>query len=413
MGLIVGLELSDGRSAAPLVRSVRALLDFLFLAQYPVHTDETLGLLQSALDRFHENKDIFIHLGIRNNFNLPKLHFAKHYMLKIKHFGTTDNFNTEYTERLHIDLAKDAYRATNRKNEYAQMTMWLERKEKISRHERYIRWRLDSAISLTTTPREWITPGLSIDREMHVSKRPNVRRVVLDDFVAKYGATYFREAFARFITLTRYPNLSATQLERQIWGVEMPTQNFWVWHHIKFLSTDPFTLSTSTADTIHANSVAQRFDTALIRLNDEPKGIHGAYYVLISFSHLMHCFVIDFRVGRIRAVFSMPPKTHQRIFPGGITPIHLVYVEWYTRFPRNPEPNHLMYKISIERDRSSASGHGIGSIIPLSDVVRSVHLFPAFGPFAPINWTSSSVLDHASTFYVNPFTDRHLYRLIG
>jgi len=33
----------------------------------------------------------------------------------IELFGTTDNYTTEYTERLHIDLAKDAYRATNMK----------------------------------------------------------------------------------------------------------------------------------------------------------------------------------------------------------------------------------------------------------------------------------------------------------
>jgi hypothetical protein len=109
----------------------------------------------------------------------------------------------------------------------------------------------------------------------------------------------------------------------------------------------------------------------------------------------------------------MPHMTHQRIFPGGTTPEHLVYVEWYTKFPRNPDPNHLMYKISLERDRASPSGNGIGSIVPLSDIVRSVHLFPAFGLSAPADWTSSNVLDHANTFYVNPFTDRHLYRLIG
>jgi hypothetical protein len=287
IGLIIGLELGDGRSTAPLVCSVRALLDFLFLAQYPVHTDETLELLQNALNRFHENKEIFIHLGVRNNFNLPKLHFANHYVHKIKHFGTTDNFNTEYTERLHIDLAKDAYRATNRKDEYVQMTAWLERKEKIARHEQFIQWRLDSATSHPSSLREWITPGLSIDRQMHVSKRPSVRRVALDDLVTKYGAAYFREALARFITLARYPNLSATQLERLIWGVEMPAQNFWVWHHIKFVSTDPFTLSTNTADTIHANSVAQRFDSALIRVDDELNGIHSAYPTLVLFSLLI------------------------------------------------------------------------------------------------------------------------------
>jgi hypothetical protein len=90
-----------------------------------------------------------------------------------------------------------------------------------------------------------------------------------------------------------------------------------------------------------------------------------------------------------------------------------VYVEWYTNFAQNPDPNHRMYKISVARDRSNTSGRGIGSIVQLSDVVRSVHLFPVFGPFAPIDWTCANVLDQADTFYVNPFTDRHLYRLFG
>ncbi|KAG2059404.1 hypothetical protein BDR06DRAFT_851001, partial [Suillus hirtellus] len=77
-------------------------------------------------------------LGIQNNFNLPKLHAAWHYMSMIQAFGTTDNYNTEYTEHLHIDLAKDAYCATNHKDEFVQMTQWLERKEKIIQHERYV-----------------------------------------------------------------------------------------------------------------------------------------------------------------------------------------------------------------------------------------------------------------------------------
>ncbi|THG94848.1 hypothetical protein EW026_g6702 [Hermanssonia centrifuga] len=120
------------------LRAVRALMDFVYLAQYPIHSDESLAAMEDALQRFHDDKDTFIVLGIRMDFNLPKLHFLRHYLLFIYRFGTTDNFNTEYTERLHIDFAKEAYRASNRKNEYLQMTLWLERKEKVLRHERYI-----------------------------------------------------------------------------------------------------------------------------------------------------------------------------------------------------------------------------------------------------------------------------------
>lgn len=46
--------------------------------------------------------------------------------MMIQMFDTMDNYNTEYTEQLYIDLAKDAYHAMNHKDEYMQMTLWLE-----------------------------------------------------------------------------------------------------------------------------------------------------------------------------------------------------------------------------------------------------------------------------------------------
>ncbi|KAG1837613.1 hypothetical protein F4604DRAFT_1931480 [Suillus subluteus] len=132
LGIIIDIRLQNNMSSLWLLRAVRGLLDFLYLAQYPCHSSETLALLDEALNIFHDNKEIFVDLGIRNSFNLPKLHFALHYSHMIRMYGTTDNYNTEYTERLHIDLAKDAYRSTNHKNEFAQMTTWLERREKNS-----------------------------------------------------------------------------------------------------------------------------------------------------------------------------------------------------------------------------------------------------------------------------------------
>jgi len=37
---------------------------------------------------------------------------------------------------------KDAYAAMNRKDEFGQMTVWLERKEKILRHAQYVNWHI-------------------------------------------------------------------------------------------------------------------------------------------------------------------------------------------------------------------------------------------------------------------------------
>ncbi|KAI9447517.1 hypothetical protein H4582DRAFT_2068099 [Lactarius indigo] len=162
------VPLTQGFSNSCLLQVVQALMDFAFIMQSPIHTGETLELLEDALSRFHENKSIFVDLGIREHFNIPKLHFASHYVDLIKLYGTTDNVNTENTVQLHIDLAKDAYAATNHKDEFSQMTTWLEHKEKIHQHNCLVQWWLEG-LPIVVAPCKWLPPGLELDRKLHMS----------------------------------------------------------------------------------------------------------------------------------------------------------------------------------------------------------------------------------------------------
>lgn len=107
--IIIDIPLPGGFSASHLLQATRAILNFIYVTQYPCQTSLMLPLLDDALVQFHQNKSIFVDLGIHTHFNLPKLHSLCHYIEMIQLFGTTDNYSTEYTERLHIDLAKDAY----------------------------------------------------------------------------------------------------------------------------------------------------------------------------------------------------------------------------------------------------------------------------------------------------------------
>lgn len=119
LGIIIEVQtpIAAGWGAAShLVWVVCGMLDFLYLAKYPIHTTETLDQLEKALEIYHENRDIFIKLGIQNNFNFPKDYFTNHYHVLIKLLGIADNFNTEYMEWLHINMAKDAFCATNSKD---------------------------------------------------------------------------------------------------------------------------------------------------------------------------------------------------------------------------------------------------------------------------------------------------------
>jgi hypothetical protein len=266
LGIIIGIQLPRGLSSSRLICAVRGALDFLYLAQYPCHTTETLQLLDDALKMFKENKDIFIHLGIRSNFKIMKLHFFCHYRPLIELFGTIDGYNTENTERLYIDLAKDAYNATNHKDEYWQMVLWLERKEKIIRHSKFMKWRIsDRQISQS----EKILPSMERHWILKMTKHPSVKAVTINSLISDYGAIHFREALARYVAITANPGLTQVQLERAAEQFILPTKTLSIYHRIKFID-----LKTSqTADAVHVQpaktlrhnrKMQARFDTVLV-----------------------------------------------------------------------------------------------------------------------------------------------------
>ncbi|KAJ7805230.1 hypothetical protein B0H14DRAFT_3091624 [Mycena olivaceomarginata] len=402
LGIIIGIPLPNGISRDRLVAAVRGVLDFLNLAQYPMHTSETLQLQTDALQMFHENKSVFVELGIRDSFNIPKVHYDVHYPMYFKLFGSSDNYNTEYTERLHIDLAKDAYRSTNFKDTFPQMTLWLERKEKIFRHEKFIQWRLDGC-PVPPKP-EVLPPGITYERRIRMTKFPTQKAVRINHLISDYGAVSFRDALARFVVQFNDPTLSRAQIETRAASVVLHFGRVPVFHRIKYTTEDPYKAGgpeDAVVDSIHVQPqkmirngtvLPGRFDTAII--NDGSGKLTG---------------VTGYRVAQVRVVFSLTARHIEGLFPPGhYPPKHLAYVEWFSAFTAQPEAPHLMYKLT----RSLKDGERLASIIPLENIRRSVHLLPKFGAVAPAHWTSSNVLEECSAFYVNCFTDRHSYATI-
>ena len=273
LDLVVNAPLPNGLSNAQLLHYVCAIMDFLYYSQYPVHTDTTLKLMQDTLNRFHTNKDIFVDLGVRDHFNIPKVHFLSHYIDLITLFGTTDNFNTQYTERLHINYAKDVYAATNKKDKYTQMTTWLKRKEKIQRHNQYIKWSLSNAANPSAQIRhDWTPLSLNIMHTMSLSKQA-LYMVPLNRITEKWHALLFRTVLHRYISLLNDPELNAAQLERSLWDIHFPFRSLSVWKVVKYLNINPVMGMKSTADSVHAkparmsmqkHHIDGRFNTALI-----------------------------------------------------------------------------------------------------------------------------------------------------
>lgn len=180
---------------------------------------ETLSLLSDTLEHFHANKSIFVDLGIQTSWSIPKLHYLGYYTFLIQRLGTVDNFNTEYTEQLHIDLAKDVYKATNTKDEFLQMTQWLEQQEKILHHERYVTWHLAGSPPMLASH--------SIDVEhptdrLKMTKHPSKKNVCLEKLATDYSTLLFVNALARFTVKWCNPMFTAAQIEHASGYVGFP-----------------------------------------------------------------------------------------------------------------------------------------------------------------------------------------------
>ncbi|KAJ7715882.1 hypothetical protein B0H16DRAFT_1804709 [Mycena metata] len=197
LALVIDVKLPGDASSSKLVAAVRSLLDFVYLAQYPMHTSQTLAHLDNSLQRFHTNKSIFVELG-------------------------------------------------------------LERKEKIYRHEKYIQWRLDGCPAPPAV--EVLPPGIVYEWRLKMTNNPTLKAVRLTSVATDYGTMFFRDALARYATHLNYPTLSAAQVEARSQDLTFSFNSIPIFHRIKFTTEDPYTVrgpEDSIIDSIHVHGTGQ------------------------------------------------------------------------------------------------------------------------------------------------------------
>ena len=74
-----------GKVPSEIITCYKALLDFIYLAQYSTHDDDTLQYLENSLNLFHEHKNVLVELGICEHLDIPKFHSMLHYTEGICH----------------------------------------------------------------------------------------------------------------------------------------------------------------------------------------------------------------------------------------------------------------------------------------------------------------------------------------
>ena len=116
------------------------MVDFISYAHFETHTESSLERMDRAWSAIHENKSIFMELGICKKFNIPKFHSLIHYVSAICSHGTLDGYNTETPEHLHIDFAKAPFRAGNKQDYTVQMVTWMSHHDTVQHYKGFLCW---------------------------------------------------------------------------------------------------------------------------------------------------------------------------------------------------------------------------------------------------------------------------------
>ncbi|KAF5362997.1 hypothetical protein D9757_014080 [Collybiopsis confluens] len=387
------------------VHAVTAVEDFMHYAHFEVHTDQSLAAMDAAWSTFHEKKNVFLELGLRTHFNISKLHNVSHYSESIRSRGTNDGFNTESSERLHIDLAKSGYRASNKRNFQPQMTRWLTRQEAIHQRVQYMGWVMPE---YRRKVEEEDMRGERKDKEvddidngdgnddgndtengpkskLHVTfaKHAPLPRTSVHDIETKFNCGewflwYLREFLENQLIPTG-PLKDSSSLHFPVWKKAVLT-----------LPCIVEAQNENASDTVYATMEIPELIT--------PSGVkprsaaRTSTVVVRTGENTRKGPLNDITAARVRLLFKLPLE----MAPS--SPL-LAFVDWFTPFQKYNTVLQ-MYQLSYAtRQRVQHSG-----IILASSIQQTCHLMPEFGRIgANILWDSTTVLDRCPKFYVNPY----------
>ncbi|KAJ7225087.1 Zn-finger domain-containing protein [Mycena rebaudengoi] len=391
----VFLGVLAGAVSSKVLTVVKALIDFIYYAQLQSHTSRTLDALENSLKTFHAHKQVFIDLGIREHFNIPKFHAIQHYVDAIRALGSADGYNTESPERLHIDFAKKAYQATNHRDYVEQMALWLQRQEAVALRCSYLAWlaeELAADLQKQSSSDDFDDEDSDNDEETYqlpptslpttaytIAKRPATLNVSVMHLETLHGAVDLIPALAAFLKL-HFPSpilpglYDRFDLYNQV-SLQLPSN--------RFLSSQPRSTRVRAIPTVPAKgrhpATPAHFDTALIV--EDP-----SQYVPSS-------GIQGLRPAQIRAIFRLPPQFGTYTHP-------LAYIEWFTPLNR-PDPISGLFTTH----RSTRLHRRNAAVVSVEQIVRGCHLMGKCGGKIDRAWTADNVLDTATMFYINPYID--------
>jgi len=112
------------------LKAICTLLNFCYLAQAPLFTDQSIERVANALQEFHNHKEAIICQGAWSNWEIPKFELLQSVVPSIHQLGAVMQWLANITEHVHVEEIKVLARSGNNQNYYSQITWHLDRLDK-------------------------------------------------------------------------------------------------------------------------------------------------------------------------------------------------------------------------------------------------------------------------------------------
>ncbi|KAG1718386.1 hypothetical protein EDD22DRAFT_983580 [Suillus occidentalis] len=424
--------------AAPprFIRSIRALIEFIYLAQNPVHSPDSLESMVQALSDFHASKDAIIDAearrgkkGVKEDFFIPKLELLQSFRGTVERLGSLMQFSADMTERLLITHCKHLFERTSRRSTdfTEQCVRILNRQESMELFNLYALFysrgaSLVNAINIEDEELTTVNPALSW-----------VSRVLPDEVHSVHGPRPVRNHFLKGILsgdahtafhLTSTPDFNALTsasiqtkfslvdfddaISQFINRLALSTGEYtrWDYRYGRFCTWNKFRLQLHSAfqpRVIMPSRVIQAYppsdafplgncDTVLINITGDDGQSTS-------------------RVAQVRLIFRPRiPQASDLVLPTFLSN-PLLYVQFFN-FIANPNDRPELAMWTVERTYT-VDQHGkryrCGGVVLLTDVTHAVELIPEYGNKVDGKISSATCLESYDRFFLNNFTDKESY----
>ncbi|KAG1738115.1 uncharacterized protein EDB91DRAFT_1237796 [Suillus paluster] len=433
-----------GVAGPDFIRAVWAMIDFIYLAQNPLHTESSIASMTQALQDFHNHKQAILDAeaqwgksGAKDDFFIPKLELMQSFTRAICNVGSLLQWTADVSERLLITHCKYPFECTSRQRDFVlQIAHILDREETIRLFDLYT-----LLSSSTSTPGQdplintvvmednevastetdptlaWVSnvnpvaqlhlqgprpvrnhflKGILSDNTrvaFNVTVKVDHSRLDASQLQSLYNVPDFSHAFHLYVTRNSYT--PPGQLSFNAWS------KFWIQLHSTFN-----TCRIMPSQQIHAELPSSDFpggNCDIVLFNQRVDGVStgGASGSCVA---------------QVRAIFQLTLPRGSRVqVPECLSQV-LLYIQHFDFIVPGPEPSTGMWMVKQSYTRHPSQSERVirrGSIIPLTDVTHAVEIIPVYrGPLGK-DVNSGKSLEVFDDYFLNNFADKELYHSLS